>query len=177
MSFGTTQPIPASVASFKVYREGQALESGIVDLKLPDIACKTQEITGAGLSGTIESVMPYIEAMTATIKWRTLHEDQFALMQQLQQHGLIFRLAQQIYDAGQGGPAFDGVSIRMKAQGKKLGAGTAAPVTATDTEVELAVHYLKMERNDGFVLLEADPVGNVLIINGEDQLATLRSLL
>jgi P2 family phage contractile tail tube protein len=172
-----TQPIPAQVVTFAVYREGAALASGIADVKLPDIGFVTEEVFGAGMTGKLEVVMPLLEAMVATIKWRTVHEDQFTLMQVLQQQGLIFRVAQESYDPGAGGPRFDGVSVRMRAQGKKLTGGSVAPGTATDTEIELAVHYLKMVTNSGKILIEADPVGRVLIVDGVDQLASLRALL
>lgn len=174
---GPTKPIPLQVLTFRVYREGEPVESGIADVKLPDLSFMTEDIFGAGMTGKIKAVMPLIEAMTATLKWRTLHEDQFTLMQQMQQQGLILRVAQQNYDPGEGGPVLDGVAIRMKATGTKLGLGSVAPSSATDTDIELAVHYLKMTRNDGFVMCEADPVNQVLILNDEDQLAGLRELL
>lgn len=179
MPIGTTStlPIPTGVVTYNVYAEGQTISAGMADLTLPNIAFLVQSVTGPGILGNIDVVTPLMEAMTATLKWRVLHENQFTLLNLLSQHGLSFRPAQQAYDAGKGGPWYQGFDIRVKAAAKNLNLGNVANNSQTDTQIELAVYYLSVRDTLGAVLCEIDPVNQVFTVNGQDQLAALRDAI
>lgn len=171
-----TNPIPTGVITYRAYRNGTNISSGMVDVKLPDLAFVTQEVSGPGVLGTVDAVLPLLQAMTATLKWRTVDEQQAQLMDTLQQQGLIFRVAQELYDGGAGGAVVKPLQVNMKAAVKRLSLGTLAQAAATDSEIELAVNYLKVSL-DGVTIFEADPYAEKLVINGRDALASVRAAL
>lgn len=170
-------PIPTGVVTYRAYRHGSDISAGLVDVKLPDIKFLTQSVGGPGILGNIETVMPLIDAMTATMKWRVMHEEQFELLNSLRQHGLAFRVAQEYYDTGAGGPSIDGWEVRLKAAAKGLNLGAVANAGATDSEIEVAVYYLRVRNAIGAIMCEVDPANYVLNIGGVDMLASLRAAL
>ena len=59
-----------AIINFAAYENGNEF-LGMADVTLPDLTFLTQTVSGAGLGGNVEAVMPLIDAMTLTLNFRT----------------------------------------------------------------------------------------------------------
>ncbi len=163
------------VINFKVYENATDF-IGIAEVTLPEIAQKTEEIVGAGLSGAISApFIGQVEAMTTTMNFRTLTKSAIRLAEP-GKHQLDLRAAQQYTDNSTGKVGIDKIKHVVIVQPVKINPGKLAPASTTDTTVELATTYIATYIN-GDKVLEIDPINNIYFVNGNDYLEEVRKAL
>ena len=156
--------------------EGGKEKAGVGDVTMPDITYKTEEITGAGLMGSYNSVLAgQLEAMKMTINFRNTTEDFFKLSTPVN-HTLDIRDAQQVDDS-----VLDTTSvskIKHIVRGKTISAsgGSIKPASPHDASLEIAVNYWATYL-DGKKIREIDILNHICYIDGTDYFADVREAL
>lgn len=164
-----------TVVNFAVY-EDKTEFLGIADVQLPDLTALTQQISGAGIAGNIEAVIPgHFEAMTMTFNFRTTTTAALK-MSEPRRHNIDIRVANQVEDTVAGKILTESVKHVLVVIPKKDGGGKLAPASATDASGEYAVRYWATYV-DGKKIREIDPMNSICIINGVDYLADVRKAL
>lgn len=164
-----------AIINFAVYEDATDY-IGISEATLPDIAFLTQEISGAGIAGNIESVIiGHMEAMTLTLNFRTVREAQMKLATP-KVHNIDLRVAQQDYDSTGGALKTMGVKHVFKATPKKTAPGKVAPASTADGSGEYAVSYYAVYI-DGVKNTEIDPLNFICLVDGVDYLEEVRKIL
>ncbi len=167
--------INETVTNFAIYENGTEY-LGMAEVALPEISNITNEVKGAGLNGTYESVtIGHIEAMTLTLNFRTLEKSAFSLLEP-GNHQIDLRVAQQSFDTVSGKVKVQKVKHLFTIHGKKLAPGKVAPASPADASGEYAVTYWATFI-DGKKTLEIDILNFKYEINGVDYLAEVREAL
>ncbi|MDR0223348.1 MAG: phage major tail tube protein [Oscillospiraceae bacterium] len=130
--------INETVINFQVY-ENATEYYGMAEVGLPEISNITNEVKGAGISGTFESVvLGHLEAMTLTLNFRTLVRDAVALHEP-RDHQIDLRVAQQDKNTVTGQTKVVALKHVFVCKPKKLNPGKVAPATPADASGEYAV--------------------------------------
>lgn len=167
--------INETVINFQVY-ENSTEYYGMAEVTLPEISSITNEVKGAGISGTFESVvLGHLEAMTLALNFRTLVKDAIALLEP-RDHQIDLRVAQQDKDTVSGQTKVVAVKHVFVVKPKKLNPGKVAPASAADASGEYAVTYWATFI-DGKKSLEIDILNFIYYVNGKDYLADVRKAL
>ena len=164
-----------SIINFAVY-ENAVEYYGMAEVTLPEITNLTEEVKGAGISGTFESVvLGHLEAMSLTLNFRTLVKDAISLLEP-RDHVIDLRAAQQSKDTVSGKTVVTPVKHVMVVKPKKLSPGKVAPASAADASGEYAVTYWALYI-DGEKVLEIDILNFIYKVNNTDYLAEVRAAL
>lgn len=167
--------INEAVINFQVYEDATEYY-GMAEVTLPEISNITAEVTGAGISGTFESViLGHLEAMTLTLNFRTLVKDAIALHEP-RDHQIDLRVAQQDKDTVSGKTKVVALKHILVVKPKKLSPGKVAPASPADASGEYAVTYWATFI-DGKKTLEIDILNFIYFVNGIDYLADVRKAL
>ena len=162
-------------ALFAVYEDATEY-IGISEVTLPEISNITEEISGAGIGGKIESViLGAIEAMSLTLNFRTVTNNAIKLHEP-RQHNIDLRAAQQQKDTVKGTTEVVSVKHILVVTPKKLNPGKVATAAAAEVSGEYAVSYYATYI-DGKKKLEIDPLNYIYYVNGKDYLADVRKAL
>jgi P2 family phage contractile tail tube protein len=166
---------PEMVIHYDIYEDAVNM-LGSAEVTLPEIANKTQTITGAGIAGEIEAVaLGHIGAMSMSIKWRAVTNDVVRLYEQ-RRHNLELRVAQQSHDSTSAKISITPAKYVVGVVPKKLGPGTLAPASPANAASDFSVLYLA-GYIEGVKVLEIDPINYIFYVNGTDYLANVRSAL
>ncbi|MBU5438290.1 phage major tail tube protein [Tissierella sp. MSJ-40] len=167
--------INESIINFAVY-ENSTEYYGMAEVTLPEISSLTEEVKGAGISGTFESViLGHLEAMTLTLNFRTLVKDAVALLEP-RDHQIDLRVAQQGKDTVSGQTTVTSVKHVMVVKPKKLNPGKVAPASPAEASMEFSATYWATFI-DGKKTLEIDILNFIYFVNGKDYLADVRKAL
>lgn len=167
--------IPEKIIGFRCYQDGEVL-LGVVDAQLPEPELMTETVSGAGIAGEYESpVMGHFKSMTTTIKFRTVTAAALRLAKSKAVH-LELRGSIQVHDGGSGKLTPMPMRVIVKGLPKKSGLGKLEVGKPMDAEHVFETTYLKVELN-GKEELEIDKLNYIHKVNGEDQLAEVRTQL
>ncbi len=167
--------IDETVIGFAVYEDATE-HVGIAEVTLPEISSITEEISGAGMGGKVESViLGAIEAMTTTLNFRTVTRNAVKLHEP-RQHNIDLRAAQQQKDTTKGVTEVVRVKHLLTLTPKKLNPGKVATASAAEVSGEYATTYFATYI-DGKKMLEIDPLNYIYFVNGKDWLADVRKAL
>lgn len=167
--------INESVINFQVYEDATEYY-GMAEVTLPEISNITNEVKGAGISGTFESVvLGHLEAMSLTLSFRTLVKDAITLHEP-RDHQIDLRVAQQDKDTVTGQTKVVALKHIFVVKPKKLSPGKVAPASPGDASGEYAVTYWATFI-DGQKTLEIDILNFIYFVNGTDYLADVRKAL
>ena len=167
--------IDETVIGFAVYEDATE-HVGIAEVTLPEISSITEEISGAGMGGKVESViLGAIEAMTTTLNFRTVTRNAVKLHEP-RQHNIDLRAAQQQKDTTTGVTEVVRVKHLLTLTPKKLNPGKVATASAAEVSGEYATTYFATYI-DGKKMLEIDPLNYIYFVNGKDWLADVRKAL
>ena len=126
-----------AIINFAVYENGNEF-LGMADVTLPDLTFLTQTVSGAGLGGNVEAVMPLIDAMTMTLNFRTMNKSDIDLASP-KLRVLDLRGAQQETDNVTGEIKDVSVKHAISCKTKTFKGGKLAPASTGDVSVEMAV--------------------------------------
>jgi len=158
---------------YAVYLDGRTL-LGTVEVTQPDIAAKTVDVEGAGISGTTSvPVTGHVQDMTGTLKFRTVSEDAAKILSQ-EYHHLEFWIAVQNTDASK--IIEKQHKIVWKAMPKSIKPGTTGVAQLQNRETEFNIVYFK-EIYDGKEILEIDIFNYIYRVNGKDVLSNVKKLI
>lgn len=167
--------IDDSVINFAVYEDGTE-HLGMAEVTLPEISNITNEVKGAGINGTYESVViGHIEAMTLTLNFRTFTKSAVKLAAP-GLHQIDLRAAQQSTDSATQKKKVAKVKHVMKIESKKLAPGKVAPASPADASGEYPVSYWAAYI-DGEKVLEIDILNFIYFADGTNYLADVRKAL
>ena len=167
--------VPEKGINFAVYLEGSDC-LGVAEGNFPNLEAMTSEVKGAGIAGTLDSiVLGHFNSTTVTLKWRNTTSD-FAKLAAHRTFDLDLHGAHQDYDAGLGEYVTKPVHVYLKGTPKHSNIGDLVVGDGTNTETELEVSYLKFEI-DGKERIEMDKFNYIYKVNGVDYLAGVRSAL
>lgn len=149
---------------------------GAADVELPNFEALTETIKGAGIAGEVTApVKGHYGSQTLKISFRTITEDAVRLSE-TKAHTLDFRGNQQVFDAGKGEYVDQEVVVKTRCVPINFTPGKLAVGASTETANEFEVHYIKIQVG-GKVLREFDKLNFVSIVNGKDELETVRKNL
>lgn len=163
------------VINFAVY-EGANEYYGMAEVALPEVATKTEEITGAGIAGAFSG--PYaghVEPMTLTLNFRSVTEAAIKLMEP-RTHQIELRAAQQKWNSVSGKNEVDKIKYVLSVVPLKYAPGKVAPSSPADSSGEYSVSYYALFIN-GQKKFEIDIINFVHEINGVDYLSDVRQAL
>lgn len=167
--------VDETVINFAVYEEGTEF-LGMAEVTLPEISNITNEVKGAGINGTFESVARgHLEAMTLTLNFRTLVKSAIKLLEPCN-HQIDLRVAQQSTENTSGNTDVTRVKHVLIVRAKKLSPGKVAPASPADASGEYAATYWATWI-DGEKVLEIDILNFIYYVNGKDWLEDVRKAL
>lgn len=167
--------IDDSVINFAVYEDGIE-HIGMAEVTLPEISNITNEVKGAGINGTYESVViGHVEAMTLTLNFRTFTKTTTKLLKPGLHH-IDLRAAQQSTDSATRKKTVTNIKHVMKIESKKLAPGKVASASPADASGEYPVSYWAAYIN-GKKVLEIDILNFIYYVDGTDYLADVRKAL
>lgn len=168
--------IPEKIINYKLYVDGQASPSAMVDVDLPDIKYMSESLEGAGIAGVIDSpTLGHTDSLTLGLNIRTFISDDFKLLKQ-KAYTLELKAANQSYDQSNGKITVGSISIMAKGIPTGFTLGKLAVGKPSDSKREFSLTYLKIEC-DGKKVLEIDKVNMINDIDGEDMLAEVRAAI
>lgn len=163
-----------AVVDFSVYDNIERL-LGVANVTMPSLSFLTTQISGAGVAGNIEAVMPLLEAMTLGMQWLTLNEGALSLCGP-ERHTITLREVQRQESALNRQMEIVPMKHVFVAVPKSLSGGSLAQATPSNPNGEYAVRYWKATRGDQ-VLIEIDPTAYKCVINGVDYLEPVRKAM
>lgn len=168
--------IPEKIIDFSLYNDTEKQIGITGEVKIPSIEFKTVTVEGAGIGGEYESPTPgYSGSTEIEIPYRLVGTQPLELMKN--KYSTIFlRGVKQLNDISGGGLVNKPIKITIKGMPKSIDLGKLAVSSVMETSVKLEVVYIKIETDDT-VILESDKLNLIYVINGEDQLAEIRSMM
>lgn len=168
--------IPDKVYRYNVYDDKEKLVGLTGEVTLPNLESMSETISGPGILGEIDSPnLGQFGSTTVELSFRMLYEKSFSLMKNSGKP-LVLRAAQQSYDSSSGAIAYRPLKITIKYLPKGLELGKLAEGAATETKNTLEVIYIKIEEN-GIRLLELDKLNAIYVLDGEDMLKNINSMI
>lgn len=162
------------IVNYAIYEDSKEF-LGTVDATLPNIAWLSSTISGAGIAGNVDTIIPHLDAMTLGLSFRTSTAEAISLAEP-RRHTIDLRAARQDEDPVSG--TFKTVSIKhiLVVLPKSHTSGKLGPATTSDASGEYAVRYWATYI-DGKKVSEFDPMNYICIMNGVDYLADVRNAL
>lgn len=165
--------IPTQNINFKVYDSESNELLGIAEVNLPEVTAMSETISGAGLAGEVDMpVIGHIQAMSATLNWRTLTKEATRLNAP-KAHKLDLRGSVQNYDPGNGTKGTYAVKHSVVVIPKNLNLGNLNVGTTADTASEFELPYIKTLIGNEEVL-ELDKFNYIYRVHGVDYLESVR---
>lgn len=166
---------PEAYIDFEVY-EDSVNYIGVAQATLPDINYLTQQITGAGIAGTIEAVLTgMVDVMTLQLTFRSSMGAAASLLRP-EKHTIDLRVAEQNWDTVNTQKNVQADKYVMVVVPKGFKPGTVAPATTPDTTGEYSVYYYAGYK-DGEMIWEIDPFNYICTIDGVDYMEPVRQAL
>ena len=166
---------PESIVDFEVYEDSVNFV-GIAQVTLPNINYLTQDITGAGISGTVEAVLiGMIDKMNATFNFRSATEAAVKLLKP-EKHLLDLRVAEQHWDSVGTQRTIQADKYILGVIPKNFTPGDIGPATTSNANGEYSVYYYAAYK-DGKQIWEIDQFNYICKIGGVDYMADVRKAL
>lgn len=165
---------PEAYVDFVVYEDSKDMV-GVVSAKLPDLNFLTQNITGAGISGSIDAVLTgMVDAMELALNFRG--SGTLGPLAAPKKHQIDLRAAEQYWDTAASESAIIVDKHVMVVIPKGISPGDIAPAAAANTSGTFSVYYWAAY-HDGELMWEIDPFNQVCNVAGVDYLADMRKAM
>lgn len=166
---------PEVVAHYNAYLSGKDLIGMTAEVTLASMQAMTTTVSGTGVMGEYDASVPgQFGEIEQVVPFRMLYGDAYKLLAVGSVVDLTLRGAAQLTD-GSGNRDYRGMRIVMRGRSKKLELGKFKVGSTMDASVTLSLTYLLVEA-DGKTMFELDKLNMKYIIDGVDQLATIRKL-
>lgn len=165
---------PEAYVNFDVYESAINL-CGLASAVLPNIAFIVQSVTGAGLAGNLDAVIPMLDAMELTLNFRSV-TDSAARLTAPEKHQIDLRVAEQYLDSVKGTKEIQADKYVMVAMPKTTTPGQVAPASTANVSGTYSVYRYEAYK-DGEELWCLDPVNGVLRFGGVDYWEPVRRAL
>ncbi len=163
------------VTNFAVYEDATEYY-GMAEVTLPEISSITEEVKGAGISGTFNGAfVGHIEAMTLTLNFRSVTKAAIRLLEP-RNHQIDLRASQQVWDSGAGRFKQSHVKHVLMVTPTKYSPGKLAPASPAESSGEYSVTYFATYI-DGVKIMEIDILNFIFFVNGVDYLEDVRKAL
>lgn len=153
-----------------VFADGRGFAGMASSVTVPKLEAITREFGAAGMSAQVEMRMARHEKLTASIQFEGIDPSLIGLFDIGMGRDIGFTCKGSTQDN-------DGTvhahAIKMRGFVKALDEGEWKEGEDAPLKLDLALSYYKRE-HDGRVLVEADPINMIFIVNGVDQLAQHR---
>ncbi|MGL5376877.1 MAG: phage major tail tube protein [Cetobacterium sp.] len=168
--------IPEKVINFTCYVNGSTELAGMVDLTLPTIEYMSETISGAGISGEIDSITPgHTSAMNFSVNFRSLVDKNLSLTKP-ESYAFEVKGALQETDSKTQATTVKKLTVAVRGFPKKTELGKLGVAKPTDSNQEFTCEYLKVNI-DGKTAIEIDKHNMVFMVDGKDYLAETRAAL
>ena len=165
--------IPEKSINFSVYLEGRDL-LGMAEGTIPALEAMTSEVKGAGVAGTVDSiVLGHFNSTTLNLKWRTVTDDFFKLYRHIT-NTIELHASLQRYESALGVYLTEPLYVYLKATTKSSTPGNLVSGDNMDTEMEFEITYMKIYLA-GKERVELDKYNYIYRVDGIDYLATVRA--
>jgi len=162
--------IPKVLRNFVAYIDGVGYAGKVPEAKLPTLAIKTDDYDAGGLAAPVPLDTGTMEKMDAEVTFAEYNSVVLGLFGN-PDASLTLRGAQE--DAPNSAEA---IVVSMRGLFQKIDAGSWKKGTQTAAKVAVPLKYLKITIGS-VVVVEIDAVNMKRIINGVDQLASIRTAL
>lgn len=168
--------IPEKTINYRLFIDGSASPTALVDVDLPEIKMMSETISGAGITGEIESpTLGHTSSLILGLNIRSLMGEDFLALAQ-KSYTLELKAGMQSTDHINGVIQTGKLSIVAKGTPTGLTLGKLSVGKPTDSKAEFSLTYLKITY-DGKEILEIDKLAMIHKVNGTDYLADLRDAL
>lgn len=166
---------PEAYIDFEVYEDATNF-MGISQVTLPNINYLTQQLTGAGIGGTVNAVLiGMVDAMTTTFNFRSALDAAANLLTPTSHH-VDLRVAEQYWNVPNVERDVLADKYVMVMSPMNMTPGTVAPASLSDTSCEFSVTYYAAFK-DGEKIWEIDPFNYICYVNGVDYMEPVRRAL
>lgn len=161
------------LTGLNAYVDGRGYMGRVAELVNPKLTPKMREYSAGGLGATIDIPTGEIEKLESEVSLTGVDPDVITLFGVTMGKTVpfVFRGTTQSDDGSTGD-----VRIYQRGLIKELDWGTWKPGEDSHLKAGLTLQYYRYEYN-GRVLIEADPINYKLIVDGVDQLASMREAL
>lgn len=170
--------IPEAIYNFNLYDEkSQRLLGTGAEITLPDLQNNTAAVSGGGMLGEVESpLIGQYSSIEFEIPVRMLGKESFQFMKkQTKGTSIIIRGAMQVTDEKTHEISYKKIRATIKGRNKGNNLGKMKQGESMDASLKIEVTYMKIEIEDR-TMFELDKFNSILIIDGEDQLKTIRGM-
>jgi len=158
--------VPDKLINYRAYSD-TGLLLGTVDVELPKIKMRQEELSGSGIAGVINTpCIGQFDAMPMKIKFRALTHRVIALASP-RAHHMEFRGSVQFHESGSGLMVPRPIRVVVRALPDELSLGKLEAGKAMDTELSFELTYLAVFI-DELPRLEIDKLNHRWLINGDD---------
>lgn len=165
---------PEAYVDFVVYEDSKEM-IGVASATLPNLSYLTQNITGAGISGSIDAVLTgMVDAMELTLNFRG--SGTVGSLAAPKKHQIDLRAAEQYWDTAASESEVIVDKYVMVVIPKGANPGDVAPASAANTSMTFSVYYYAGYHN-GELMWEIDPFNQVCNVAGVDYLADMRKAM
>lgn len=164
--------IPQTLVNMNLFVDGKGYAGRATELNLPKLKRKTDEYRAAGMDAPVKMAMG-LEALEAGFSMAGMAKEVlvfFGIADETAFNG-VFRGA---YKDQKG--AIVPVVATYRGLLEEVDPGSWKPGDKSETKFNCALSYYKLEV-DGQVVYELDPVNNIRIIGGKDELAAERQAI
>ena len=166
---------PDKLIKFAVYG-GDEDFLGVVDVTLPNLTPLKETSKGAGILGEYETGTPgQYGSLKLQMTWRVATK-QAAKLAHPDGMALTLKGVTQGIDSGTYKPTKTPVTVTVRPFASDLQLGKFDPATAMGTTTEVECLYIKYTI-DGEIIYEVDKLNDKCIINGEDVMSEINTML
>jgi len=163
-----------AIVNFEVFEDATRY-LGMASVTLPSLTHKNVSVEGAGIAGTVEAIIPHLDALDLGLSFRTQTTDAYRL-HELRDHNIDLRISQQARDSVSGQNVVQAVKHVAVCRPKEFNPGNVAPAAAADASgtygCTIFATYI-----DGQEVLYVDKLNYIYRVNGVDYLAEHRAAL
>lgn len=163
---------PQTLSNMNLYVDGVSFAGEVPTLTVPKLTVKTEEYRAGGMSAPIELDMG-LEKMEGAFTTNGVRRESMKFFG-LNDGGAFNGVFRGAFKGHRG--AITAVVVTLRGMLKEVDNGDWKPASVSEIKHSVAVSYYKYEI-DGDVLFEIDPLNNVRVIDGIDQLAAERTAL
>ncbi|BAM87692.1 phage major tail tube protein [Bradyrhizobium oligotrophicum S58] len=164
--------IPRVLRNFNTFVNGTGWAGRVAEVELPDFQVKTEEYRGGGMDAPVELDMG-LEVMTAKFTFGEYNTQILGLFGNMDGNAARVQLRGALQRDGETAVAMV-VDLHGGFKGNTLGSWKAGDMT--QNEAEMSLRYVKVQIGDT-VAIEIDVDNMIRIVNGVDQLASIRAAM